>query len=172
MAWGVGAAVLLVPAWVRERNPQSCARAGRMAAHVALQTKAPGNDSCRTFACRYTDVAKTAYAVKQRTGQVGLRSSLAAAARQASAAAAGKPSGSSAAGGTSTGPGAGAAAASGAAGAGSGGSGRGGGGGGSGGNLEDVAQEVYRLVLFCVFFGEVWVLGHLPHVGECTAEHV
>ncbi|GIL81893.1 hypothetical protein Vretifemale_10863 [Volvox reticuliferus] len=36
--------------------------------------------------------------------------------------------------------------------------------GGSGG-LEDVAQEVYRVVLFCVFFAEVSTVGRLPYVG-------
>ncbi|EFJ43446.1 p53-induced protein 8 [Volvox carteri f. nagariensis] len=36
--------------------------------------------------------------------------------------------------------------------------------GGSGG-LENVAQEVYRVVLFCVFFAEVSTIGRLPYVG-------
>ncbi|KAG2501831.1 hypothetical protein HYH03_000330 [Edaphochlamys debaryana] len=33
------------------------------------------------------------------------------------------------------------------------------------GGLEDVAQEVYRVVLFCVFFAEVNLLGKLPVAG-------
>ncbi|KXZ44216.1 hypothetical protein GPECTOR_71g577 [Gonium pectorale] len=48
-----------------------------------------------------------------------------------------------------------------------GGQGAGGGGTGSGGagGLEDVAQEVYRVVLFNVFFAEVSLVGRLPYVG-------
>ncbi|PNH10637.1 Protein EI24 [Tetrabaena socialis] len=39
------------------------------------------------------------------------------------------------------------------------------GGGGGGGGLEDVAQEVYRVVLFCMFLGEVSLVGRLPYAG-------
>ncbi|GLC43313.1 hypothetical protein PLESTF_000416800 [Pleodorina starrii] len=39
-------------------------------------------------------------------------------------------------------------------------------GGGGGGGLENVAQEVYRVVLFCVFFAEVSTVGRLPYVGQ------
>ncbi|KAG2444761.1 hypothetical protein HXX76_001505 [Chlamydomonas incerta] len=38
-------------------------------------------------------------------------------------------------------------------------------GAGAGGGLEDAAQELYRVVLFCIFFAEVSVVGKVPYVG-------
>ena len=36
---------------------------------------------------------------------------------------------------------------------------------GRGDALEGVAQEVYRVVLFVVFYAEVWALGNVPYAG-------
>jgi len=31
---------------------------------------------------------------------------------------------------------------------------------------EAAAQELFRVVLFLVYYGETWVMGHLPYIGR------
>ncbi|KAG2448961.1 hypothetical protein HYH02_005715 [Chlamydomonas schloesseri] len=83
----------------------------------------------------YNDVAKHAYMIKTKQAGSGGASS-------------------KAAGAGSNGSGAGSGVGSGAS-----------GGAGGGGGLEDAAQELYRVVLFCIFFAEVSVVGKVPYAG-------
>lgn len=38
--------------------------------------------------------------------------------------------------------------------------------------LDNVAQELYRVVLFLVFYLEVWLAGQLPYLGEGANCHM
>ena len=38
----------------------------------------------------------------------------------------------------------------------------------SSGFEEVAAQELFRVVLFLVFYGEIWALGQIPYVGACA----